>query len=51
MGMRNRYDILVSLKGRDHSENLGVYGRITLTLIQRKRCAGVDWIHLAEARG
>jgi len=38
--MRNAYDILIgSQKGRDHSKDLGINGRIILY---------IDWIHLTQ---
>jgi hypothetical protein len=39
------------LKIRDHSENLGVDGRIILKLIFRNNIGSVDWINLALDRG
>jgi hypothetical protein len=35
--------------GRDHSEDLGVDGRILITgsYLRETVCKGVDWIHLA----
>jgi hypothetical protein len=37
-----------NLKERDHSEDLGINGRIILEWILRKQV--VDWIHLAQDR-
>jgi hypothetical protein len=37
-----------SLEGKNHAKDLGVDGRIILTLIIRLE--GVDWIHLARGR-
>jgi len=34
-----------NLKGRDHSEDLGIDGRIAMI-----ECEGVDWIQLAQDR-
>jgi hypothetical protein len=41
---------LESLKGRDHSEDLGVDGRIILKCIVGKWSWGIDWIHLPKDR-
>jgi hypothetical protein len=38
------------LKGRDHSEDLGVDGKIILEWILGKRWENVDWIHVALDR-
>lgn len=35
---------------RDHSEDLGLDGRITLKLIFKKSYGGMDWIDLTKAR-
>jgi hypothetical protein len=40
---------LENLKGRDHMEDLGVDGRITLYL-REIGLKGVNWIHLAQDR-
>jgi hypothetical protein len=51
--MKNAYTVfwLQSLKGRDHSEDLGVDGRIILEWILREiRWEAVDWMHLAQDR-
>jgi hypothetical protein len=42
---------LESLKGRDHSENLGINGRIILKSILGNRIGDVDWIHADHDRG
>jgi hypothetical protein len=39
-----------SLKGRDHSEDLEVDGRIILNVSERNR-VDVYWIYLAQGRG
>jgi len=40
-----------NLRGRDHSEDPGVDGRIILRWIFRKwGCGGMDWIELAQNR-
>jgi len=40
-----------NLKGRDHSEDLAVDGRIILECISGKQGGeGVEWIHLAQDR-
>jgi hypothetical protein len=40
-----------NLKGRDHSEDLGVDGKIILEWILRELgWKGVDWIYLAQDR-
>jgi hypothetical protein len=41
---------LGSLKGGDHSPDLGVGGRTILKRILRKYNKGVGWIHLAHDR-
>jgi hypothetical protein len=48
--MRNAYNILIGkLKGRDHSEDLGLDGRINIRLAFRQiGWEGVDWFHLAQ---
>jgi hypothetical protein len=38
------------LKGRDHSEDLGVDGRILWECVFREIGWEVDWIHLAQDR-
>jgi len=39
------------LKGRDHSEDVGVDGRIILDwILSEIGWEGVDWIHLAQDR-
>jgi hypothetical protein len=40
---------LGNLKGRDHSEDLGIYGRKKVDL-KGIVWEGVDWIHLAQER-
>jgi hypothetical protein len=41
-------DVVVSLKGRDHSEDIGIDGR---RMLERKtECEGVDWMDLAQGR-
>jgi hypothetical protein len=39
-----------NLKERDHSENIGVYGRIILQRILGKYGAIVNWMHLVQDR-
>jgi hypothetical protein len=39
------------LKGRNHSEELGVDGKIILEWILGKWWNAVDWFHLAHNRG
>jgi hypothetical protein len=40
---------LENLTGRDHSEDLGVDGRIILEwILVKKGWEGVDWIHLVQ---
>jgi hypothetical protein len=39
-----------NLKGRDHTENVGVNRMIILEWILGKRCGNVDWIRLAQDR-
>jgi hypothetical protein len=41
---------LVSLKGGDHWEYLGVNGRITKMDLREIGFGDVDWIHLAQDR-
>jgi hypothetical protein len=41
---------LENLKGRDHTEDLSVDGRIILKRILQKRWENVDRIHLAQDR-
>jgi hypothetical protein len=50
--IRNTYKLLSeNLKGRDHSEDLGVGGKILLQIVLREiRWKVVDWIHLAQDR-
>jgi hypothetical protein len=38
---------LENLKGRDHSEDLGIDGKIILEWILGKWGEGVDWMHMA----
>jgi hypothetical protein len=46
--MRNEHKIwLETLKGRDHSEDLGVHGRIILKFILENL---INWIHLTQDR-
>jgi hypothetical protein len=51
-GMRNAYNILVGKpEGKNHLEDLGVDGSITLEWILVKRgWKGVNWIHLAQVK-
>jgi hypothetical protein len=47
--LRNVHKIYFkSLKERDHSEDVGVDGRIILKRIEGKEGLDVDWIHLAQ---
>jgi hypothetical protein len=48
--MRNAYKIMVGkLKGRCHSEDLGVDGTIILEwILEEIGLEGVDWINLAQ---
>jgi hypothetical protein len=39
-----------NLKGSDHSEDLGVDGRIKLEWILQKLCVEVEWVHLSLVR-
>jgi hypothetical protein len=41
---------LKNLKGRDHSENLCINGKLILRWILEKQWEVLDWIHLTEDR-
>jgi hypothetical protein len=40
-----------NLKGRDHSEDLGVDGRILLEVFMEMVWEVVDWLHMTQSRG
>jgi hypothetical protein len=45
--MRNAYSILVeNLKGKDHLEDIGIYGRIITMDPRETGWEDVDWMHL-----
>jgi hypothetical protein len=41
---------LEKVKKRDHSEELGIDGRVILKRIREMDFGGADWLHLAEER-
>jgi hypothetical protein len=46
---RNAHKVLVRKPKRNHLEDLGIDGRITLKwILHKKGCEGVDWINLAQ---
>jgi hypothetical protein len=45
MGKKWYVDLIKNLKGKDRSEDLGIYGKRLLIWILRKW--NVDWIHVA----
>jgi hypothetical protein len=48
--MRNTKVWMENAKGRDHTEDLGVDGKIILEWMLGKQWVGVDWIHLTQRR-